>query len=97
METLYNKNKSHHMHLGQDEPNQYIMGSRENQIAIETVKSEKGVRVTIGNGLEIREHITKKGNMVSRNLGNTFRTFMDKDTFLNHYKSMGRPHLEFAT
>lgn len=60
METLYNTNESHHMHLGQDEPNQYIMGSGENQIAIETVKSEKGVRVTIVNGLEVREHITSE-------------------------------------
>ena len=63
------------------------------------MKAEKDLGVTIDDKLKFREHITQKVNIANRNLGIIFRTFsyMDKEMFLNLYKSMVRPHLEYAT
>ena len=76
----------------------YKMGSGENT-EIQKVKAEKDLGVTIDDKLKFREHITQKVNIANRNLGIIFRTFsyMDKEMFLNLYKSMVRPHLEYAT
>ena len=48
--------------------------------------------------LKFSEHISTKINNANRNLGIVFRTFtyMDKEMFLNLYKSIVRPHLEYA-
>ena len=48
--------------------------------------------------LNFSEHINSKVNKANRNLGMIFRTFtyMDKEIFLNLYKSVVRPHLEYA-
>ena len=49
--------------------------------------------------LLFREHIAKKVGMANRNLSIIFKTFefMDKEMFLNLYKSLVKPHLEYAT
>ena len=49
--------------------------------------------------LKITEHINSKVNKANRNVGLIFRTFtfMDKGMFLNLYKSVVRPHLEYAS
>ena len=77
----------------------YKMGSGENRTEIQKVKAEKDLGVTIDDKLKFREHITQKVNIAIRNLGIIFRTFsyMDKEMFLNLYKSKVRPHLEYAT
>ena len=51
------------------------------------------------NKLNFREHITSKVNIANRNLGIMFKTFtyMDQEMFLNLYKSMVRPHLEYGS
>ena len=51
------------------------------------------------NKLLFREHIAKKVGTVNRNLGLICKTFefMDKDMFVNLYKSLVRPHLEYTT
>ena len=55
----------------------------------------------VGNGekLIFRDHISKKAAIAKRNLGLIFRsfTYIDKAMFLNLYKSLVRPHLEYAT
>ena len=58
--------------------------------------SDKDLGVFIDEKLNFREHITKKVNIANRNLGLIFRsfTYMDKEMFLNLYKSMVRPHIE---
>ncbi|MEW8544372.1 MAG: reverse transcriptase domain-containing protein, partial [Candidatus Thiodiazotropha sp.] len=96
----FNFNKCHHLHVGEaDEVFRYNMGTGDNKTEIERVKSEKDLGVTIDEKLKFREHITQKVNIANRNLGIIFRTFMfmDKEMFLNLYKSMVRPHLEYAT
>ena len=50
--------------------------------------------------LKFREHITSKVNIANRNVGIIFTTvtYLDKEMFLNLYKTMvRRPHLEYAT
>ena len=49
--------------------------------------------------LKFREHINNKVSIANRNLGIIFRTFtyLDKEMFLNLYKSLVRPHLEYAS
>lgn len=75
------------------------MGSGGNKTEIERVSSEKDLGVTIDDKLKYREHITQKASIANRNLGIIFRTFTykDKDMFLDLFKSMVRPHLEYAT
>ena len=47
--------------------------------------------------LNFSEHISSKINKANRNLGLIFRTFtyMDKEMFLNLYKSIVLPHVEY--
>ena len=97
---LFNNKKCHHMHVGENSAvSTYKMGSGENRTEIQKVKAEKDLGVTIDDKLKFREHITQKVNIANRNLGIIFRTFsyMDKEMFLNLYKTLVRPHLEYAT
>ena len=66
---------------------------------LEKVTKEKDLGVTIDCKLNFRDHILQKVNLVNRNLGIIFRTFtyIDSVIFLNLYKSLVRPHLEYAT
>ena len=97
---FYNTDKCHHVHIGENtEASKYEMGSGDNRNTIKRVESEKDLGVFIDEKLNFRDHITKKVNIANRNLGIIFRSFayMDKEMFLNLYKSMVRPHIEYAT
>ena len=97
---FYNTDKCHHVHIGENtEASKYEMGSGDNRNTIKRVESEKDLGVFIDEKLNFRDHITKKVNIANRNLGIIFRsfTYMDKEMFLNLYKSMVRPHIEYAT
>ena len=63
--------------------------------------SEKdlGVIIHVDKSLTFTEHINFKIKIANRNLGLIFRTFtyLDKDIFMNLYKSLVRPHLEYAS
>ena len=97
---FYNTDKCQHVHKGENtEASKYETGSGENRSTIKRVGSEKDLGVFIDEKLNFREHIRKKVNIANRNLGIIFRsfTYMDKEMFLNLYKSMVRPHIEYAT
>ena len=66
---------------------------------LENVDSENDLGVIIDKSLSFGEHISSKILIANRNLGLIFRTFtyMDKDMFPNLFKSLVRPHLEYAT
>ena len=66
---------------------------------LECADSEKDLGVIIDKSLSFGEHISSKISIANRNLGLIFRTFtyMDKDMFLNLFKSLVRPYLEYAT
>ena len=75
------------------------MQTHDGTYAIEKVANEKDFGVIIDNKLTFRDHITSKVNLANRNLGIIFRTFtfLDTEIFLYLYKSLVRPHLEYAT
>ena len=97
---FYNTDKCHHVHIGENTTaSKYEMGSGNNISTIKRVESEQDLGVFIDEKLNFHEQITKKLNITNRNLGIIFRGFthMDKDMFLNLYKSMVWPHIEYAT
>ena len=98
---FYNTDKCHHVHIGENtEASKCEMGSGDNRNTIKRVESEKDLGVfNIDEKLNFRDHIAKKVNIANRNLGIIFRsfTYMDKEMFLNLYKFMVRPHIEYAT
>ena len=74
------------------------MDSGQDVIEIEKVTNEKGLGVIVDQVLNFSEHFSTKISKANRNLGIIFRTFtyMDKELFLNLYKSIVPPHLEYA-
>ena len=98
-EMFFNLKKCKHLHIGTRlEPASYQMKSGQESTKIEKVASEKDLGVIVDQALNFSEHINSKVNKANRNLGMIFRTFtfMDKEIFLNLYKSVVRPHLEYA-
>ena len=95
------KCKHCHMRLGAKTPLlQYTMKSGVERVSLEQVNSEKDLGVTIDNKLLFREHVSKKAAIANRNLGIIFKSFtynLDKQMFLCLYKSLVRPHVEYAT
>ena len=75
------------------------MISNNQEIELEKVKNEKDLVVIIDQNLTFRDHINSKVNIANRNLGIIFRTFtyIDEEMFLNLFKSIVRPHIEYAT
>ena len=74
------------------------MNSGQVQYEIEKVSSEKDMGVYMDKALNFSEHISSKINQANRNLGLIFRTFtyMDKEMFLNLYKSIFQLYVEYA-
>ena len=96
----FNFTKCHHMHIGKHNTGtKYTMQVGNDTFELETVKTEKDLGVTIDCNLSFRDHINSKVNLANRNLGIIFRTFtfLDEETFLNLYKSLVRPHVEYST
>ena len=77
----------------------YTMQSPDGEVRLEPVESEKDLGIITDSALSFGEHIGSKISITNRNLGLFFKTltFMDKDMFLNLFKSLVRPHLEYAS
>lgn len=96
---FYNTKKCKHLHVGNHDLNQeYTMETGQESTTIKKVDSEKDLGVIMDKSLKFTEHIDNKVKLANRNLGLIFRTFtfLDKEIFLNLYKSLVRPHLEYA-
>ena len=92
--------KCKYLHIGKYLPDtQHIMTVDQNPTEVRQVTSEKDLGVIFDEKLICRDHISKKAALANRNLGLIFRsfTYIDKAMFLNLYKSLVRPHLEYAT
>ena len=63
------------------------------------MESEKDLGVKVDDKLSFTKHIISKIKIPNRNLGLIFRTFtyIDKDIFLNLFKLLVRPDLEYAS
>ncbi|MCG8032216.1 MAG: hypothetical protein JAZ03_08575 [Candidatus Thiodiazotropha taylori] len=96
----YNFKKCHHLQIGRQEiDSKYSMKAGNETHELNKVKNEKDLGVIIDSNLLFRDHITSKVNLANRNLGIIFRsfTFIDQDMFLHLYKSLVRPHIEYAS
>ena len=96
----FNERKCKHLQLGhQNQESSYKMKTPDNEIILETVNSEKDLGIIIDKNLNFQEHIHTQISKANRILGLIRRTFhhMDKDMFLNLYKSLIRPHLEYGS
>ena len=96
----FNEKKCKRLHLGKKFSDyKYFMETKQCRSEILNVEEEKDLWVLIDHKLTFESHITSKINIANRNLGiirQTF-TYLDKEIFLHLYKSLVRPHLEFAS
>ena len=96
---LFTFKKCKHLHIGpRINPTTYTVNSGQETIEISKVTCEKDLGVIIDQALNFSKHISTKVSEANQNLGIIFRTFtyMDTDMFLNLYKSIVRPHIEYA-
>ena len=97
---FYHYKKCHHLHIGNNlEDTAYTMETPNGRVSIEKVQSEKDLGVTFDSKLNFAEHISSKVKKANQIVGLIFKTFtfMDREMFLNLFKSLVRPHLEYAT
>ena len=89
--------KCHQLHVGHNDTDYSY--THDGIHVIEKVANGKDLGVIIDSKLTFRDHITSKVNLANRNLGIIFRifTFLDTEFFLTLYKSLVRPHFEYAT
>ena len=89
------------MHLGRDNPQTSYSLKREDGSShtLETTNQEKDLGVLIDDQLKYTAHITSQVNKANRALGLIKHTFkyMDMRAFQLLYKSLIRPHLEYAS
>ena len=97
---FYHYKKCHLLHVGNNmEDTAYTMETTNGTISIEKVKSEKDLSVIFDSKLTFTEHISTKVTRANQIVGLILRTFtfMDREMFLNLFKSLVRPHLEYTT
>ena len=96
----FNYKKCNHMHLGKEQEfSTYFMTQSGEPTKINQVSEQKDLGVIIDNKQKFIPHIQAMVKKANRNLGIIKRTFsyLDKTVFLNLYKSIVRPHLEYAS
>jgi hypothetical protein len=83
------------MHIGQNITCYYFKKDSSNNICkIQQVNEEKDLGVIYDCKMTFGKHISSKVNKATRNLGPIIKTFMNKEMFLQLYKSLVRPHLQ---
>ena len=92
---IFNTSKCKHLHLGPDSNNDYMMDGR----TIKKTTEEKDLGIIIDQNLKFKSHIASSVKKANRKLGFIYRTFtcLNKDMFLNLYKSLVSPHLEYGS
>ena len=96
----FNASKCKRMHIGQTNPHHaYQMLDNGNQTVITEVAEEKDIGVTFTSDLMFEKHIVNAVNKANKILGIIRRTFsfLDKDMFLQLYKTLVRPHIEYGS
>ena len=88
------------MHIGPNETTEYFTKDSNNiYTTITEVDQEKDLGVIFDKKLNFNTNISTKVNIANRNLGLISKTFvfMDQVMFLQLYKALVRPHLEYAS
>ena len=94
--------KCKHMHIGkinENEQREYYITKNNQRRSIITIQEEKDLGVTIDNQMKFVSHIQASVKKANRNLGIIKKTFShsDKTVFLNVYKALVRPNLEYGS
>ena len=95
----FNAEKCKVMHIGRNnDKRKYCMNSNGSQITLETISLEKDLGVNIDEELKFSKHISIQVGKANKLLGLLRRGFMllDKISLPSLYKSIIRPHLEYA-
>ncbi len=95
-----NQKKCKHMHIGtHDTGRRFTITTGNTVTELQKVEQETDLGLLIDNKLKFSDHTTKSVSKANRNLGLIARTFtyLDKEMFLHLFKSLVRPHLEYAT
>ena len=97
----FHPDKCKTMHLGSHNPEvNYTMTTQDGeQHTLATTTEEKDLGIIVDNKLNFNSQVTAAVQKANKVLGLLRRTFshMDKEIFCQLYKSMVRPHLEYAT
>ncbi|MES9994414.1 MAG: hypothetical protein ABW098_20885, partial [Candidatus Thiodiazotropha sp.] len=97
---FFNYNKCKHLHIGRrDSVLEYYMHTDHGAIKIQNVNSENDLGLIVDKGLKFSEHINNKIAKANKILGLIFKsfTFMGKEMFVTLFKTLGRPHLKYAS
>ncbi|KAI8504383.1 hypothetical protein Bbelb_175010 [Branchiostoma belcheri] len=101
MQMKFHPDKCKVMHLGRRNPtHEYTMTKEDGTLhTLKVTHEEKDLGVTIDSDLKFSTHVQIQVNKANRVLGAIRHTFkyLDKEAFLPLYKSLVRPHLEYAT
>ena len=101
MQMKFHPSKCKVMHLGKKNTRKdYVMMDGDNNpYTLEKTEVEKDLGVYIDSKLKFTHHCQEKVNKANKILGYIRHTFkyLNKDSFLLLYKSLVRPHLEFAS
>ena len=96
----FNASKCKRMHIGYtNQQREYSMLEEGRVVNISEITEEKDLGVTFTNDLKFSRHIEISVNKANKMIGIIKRTFtyMEKDMFLQLYKSLIRPHLEYGS
>ena len=96
----FHPDKCHVMHIGTNNPrHDYTMNKDDQLHNLEKVSSEKDLGIILDDKLKFSEHINTKINKANQIVGCLKHTFkhMTKDIFKLLFKSLVRPHLEYAS
>jgi len=95
----FNADKCKVMHIGSNNPgHDYEMSSEVSNVVLEETMVEKDLGVNIDNQLKYSQHTEIKVNKANKLLGMIRRsyTYIDPESMTILYKSLIRPHLEYA-
>ena len=95
----FHPQKSKNMKIGErNDSLNFRYNLNEGMPDMEITTTEKDIGVTIDNKLNFEKHMTEKVNKANSVLGVIRRSFeyLNKDSFIMLYKSLVRPHIEYA-
>ena len=96
----FNYDKCKILHVGKNNScHEYFMDGAEGRKQLDQVKEEKDLGVNVDSLLNFKSHIgliTVKANKVLGIIRRTFK-YQSPEVFINLYKSMVRPHLEYCS
>ena len=78
---------------------EYFMNTNKGRVSLQEVECEKDLGVYVDEKLTFEHHVSKSIKTANKVTGIICRNFrnMGKDVFLNLYKSLVRPHLEYGS